>query len=281
LNDLKWTDTQARRLKELGVDLQKIGVEFSGALDQNRLFQQIEKKQVKAQRAKLSDLLTHGKKTHMESLMENLGQVLHHQGFIRVTTPVIITKASLERMTIDEDHPLFRQVFWINEKQCLRPMLAPSLYSLMVDFARLNHRPVRFYEMGSCFRKESDGARHNSEFTMLNLVEMGIPMENRQDRLKELAALIAKTAGINDYCFEDEDSKVYGTTLDVVAGPQKIEVASGAIGPHPLDAAWDITDTWVGMGFGVERLLMISKGDTFIGKWGKNLSYLDGIRLSI
>ncbi|MBU1342404.1 MAG: hypothetical protein KKD66_12345, partial [Proteobacteria bacterium] len=34
-------------------------------------------------------------------------------------------------------------------------------------------------------------------------------------------------------------------------------------------------------GFGVERLLMISKGDTFIGKWGKNLSYLDGIRLSI
>ena len=281
MNDLTWTETQVRRLKELGLDLENLSGNFSTPVERNKLFQQIEKKQVKNKKARLKEFLTKGGKTKIETLADDLTRVLNQQGFTRVTTPIIISKSALAKMTIDEDHPLSRQVFWINEKQCLRPMLAPNLYSLMVDFSRLNHQPIRFFEIGSCFRKESDGARHNSEFTMLNIVEMGVARENRHDRLKELAAIIAKTAGVNDFKFENEDSTVYGTTLDVVAGPEKIEVASGAMGPHPLDAAWGITDTWVGIGFGLERLLMISQGDTSIGKWGKSLSYLNGIRLSI
>ena len=93
--------------------------------------------------------------------------------------------------------------------------------------------------------------------------------------------MIAKTAGLNDFGFEKEDSAVYGTTLDVLAGPEKIEVASGAMGPHPLDAAWRITDTWVGIGFGLERLLMVSEKSQSLSKMGRSLSYLDGIRLNI
>ncbi len=213
--------------------------------------------------------------------MDDLSLMLNRQGFARVTTPLVISRAALAKMTIGEDHPLFRQVYWINEKQCLRPMLAPNLYSLMKDFGRLNLGTIRFFEMGSCFRRESDGAKHTSEFTMLNLVEMGLPRENRQERLEELAVLVAKTAGLTDFGFEREDSKVYGTTLDVVAGPEKIEVASGAMGPHPLDEPWGINDTWVGMGFGLERLLMTSQGDTSIGKWATSLAYVDGIRLKI
>lgn len=281
MNDLTWTDTQIRRLKELGVDLENLPACFSTLAERNKIFQKIEKKQVKAGREKLSDFLIQGEKSHIEKLKETLCRILHQQGFIQVFTPTIITKAALAKMTIDEDHPLFHQVYWLTEKQCLRPMLAPNLYSLMVDFSRLNHRPIRFFEMGSCFRKESDGARHNHEFTMLNLVEMGLAKETRIDRLKELAAIIAKAAGLNEFRFESEDSTVYGTTLDVVTGPENIEVASGAMGPHPLDAAWGITDTWAGMGFGIERLLMTSQGDTSIGKWSKSLSYFNGIRLSI
>ncbi|MBU8910105.1 MAG: hypothetical protein KOO65_02435, partial [Desulfobacterales bacterium] len=273
MNDLTWTDTQIRRLKELGADLENFPANFSTLAERNKIFQKIEKKQVKADRAKLSDFLSQGKKAHIEKLKETLCLTLHQQGFIRVFTPTVITRAALAKMTIDEKHPLFQQVYWINEKQCLRPMLAPNLYSLMVDFSRLSHRPIRFFEMGSCFRKESDGARHNSEFTMLNFVEMGLARENRHARLKQLAAVIAKAAGLNDFRFESEDSTVYGSTLDVVAGPQNIEVASGAMGPHPLDMAWGITDSWIGMGFGLERLLMISQGDTSIGRWGKSLSY--------
>lgn len=281
LNDLTWTDTQIRRLKELGVDLEKIPADFSTPAEGNKLFQQIEKKQVKKEKLKLKEFLKKGGKTRLDCLADDLTRVLNHQGFVRVTTPLIISKSALAKMTIDGDHPLTKQVYWINEKQCLRPMLAPNLYSLMVDFSRLNQRPVRFFEIGSCFRKESDGARHNSEFTMLNLVEMGLPEADRHARLKELASLIATTAGLDDFRFESEASKVYGSTLDVVAGPEGIEVASGAMGPHPLDIPWGFTDTWVGMGFGLERLLMTAQGDTSIGRWGKSLSYLDGIRLSL
>ena len=279
--DEKWSQTQTRRFKELGINPDHIQANFSTPEEKNKLFQQIEKKQVKTQMEKLAHLLIQNGKTQLQILKERLRQTLHQQGFTEVSTPTIITKQALKKMTIDEDHPLIKQVFWLNEKQCLRPMLAPNLYSLMVDFSRSNLRPIRFFEIGSCFRKKSSGARHSNEFLMLNLVEMGLPEQDRQERLKSLAEIIMKAASIEDYSFEQEDSKVYGSTLDVVAGNDHIEVASCAMGPHPLDAAWGINDTWVGMGFGLERLLMTSKGDTSIGKWAKSLSYLDGICLNI
>jgi phenylalanyl-tRNA synthetase alpha chain len=116
---------------------------------------------------------------------------------------------------------------------------------------------------------------------MLNLVEMGVPEDIRHQRLEELGQLIADAAGLKDYEFEKESSKVYGDTFDIVCGPNKLEIASGAIGPHPLDHAWRITDTWVGLGFGLERMIMMTEGSDSIRKWGRSLAYLDGIRLNI
>jgi len=281
LNELTWTPVQEQRLRELGLNLREITGVFSNVSQRNKLFQQLEKGQVKKEKRRLITFLRKGGRVTLENLVENLTNVLCDKGFVRVTTPIVISKSSLARMTVDDEHSLSRQVFWIGENKCLRPMLAPNLYSLMVDFSRFRYRPVRFFEIGSCFRKESDGAKHNSEFTMLNLVEMGTPEEKRLDRLKDLASLVAVTAGLSDYRFENEESKVYGTTLDVVTGPENIEVASGAMGPHPLDTAWGITDSWVGIGFGLERLLMTAAGETSISRWGKNLSYINGIRLSL
>jgi len=281
LTDEKWTQSQVRRFKELGIDTDDIPVDFSTPAERNSIFQQIEKKQVKAERKKLACLLTQARKTRIQILKERLDKALYQQGFTGVSTPIIITRQALKKMTIDEDHPLAKQVFWLNEKQCLRPMLAPNLYSLMEDFARIGQLPVRFFEIGPCFRKESDGARHSNEFTMLNLVEMGLPEQDRHDRLKFLAKIVMQASGIDDFSFENEDSGVYGSTLDVLAGSDHIEVASCAMGPHPLDAAWGITGTWVGMGFGLERLLMVSRPDDSIGKWGRSLSYIDGICLNI
>lgn len=277
----QWTLTQMARFKELGIDPDDIQEAVPTPGERNKVFQKIEKKQVKAQREKLVVLLTQTRKTKIQALREKLEQALYQEGFTGVSTPTITTRQALKKMTIDNDHPLTQQVFWLNNKQCLRPMLAPNLYSLMKDFSRLNERPIRFFEIGSCFRKESSGARHSNEFTMLNFVEMGLPEDERSDRLKFLAEMVMNAAGITDYDFESEDSKVYGSTLDVVAGPERIEVASGAMGPHPLDMAWGITDTWVGMGFGLERLVMISVPDNSIGKWSKSISYLDGICLNI
>lgn len=281
LAEQKWTQTQLRRFKELGIDLQKIHADFLTLDERNTLFQHIEKNQSKLQRKKLAKLLTETKKIQMQFLRERLEQELLQQGFTGVSTPTIITRKALEKMTIDAEHPLFKQVFWLNDKQCLRPMLAPNLYSLMQDFSRLNQKTSRFFEIGSCFRKESQGACHSNEFTMLNLVETGLPEQDRQKRLEYYATTVLQAAGINDFHFASEESEVYGATLDVMAGPERIELASGAMGPHPLDSAWGITDTWVGMGFGLERLLMVAKADSSIAKWTKNLSYIDGICLNI
>ncbi|WDP91504.1 MAG: pyrrolysine--tRNA(Pyl) ligase large subunit [Desulfobacter sp.] len=277
----KWTQTQLRRFKALGIEPDNLPSDCSTPEERNRLFQQIEKKEVQAQRKNLQNLLNHERKTRFQGLRERIEQALSQEGFTGVTTPTVITGQALKKMTIDAAHPLSKQVFWLNSNQCLRPMLAPNLYSLMKDLGRLDQRPIRFFEIGSCFRKESRGASHANEFTMLNLVEMGLPEEERHDRLRFLAQRIMAAAGIQDYRFESEDSNVYGETLDVVAGPDDVEVASGAMGPHALDVPWGITDTWVGMGFGLERLLMISNKDASIGKWAKSLAYLDGISLKI
>ncbi len=66
-----------------------------------------------------------------------------------------------------------------------------------------------------------------------------------------------------------------------MVGANGLELGSGAIGPHPLDHAWRITDTWVGIGFGLERLLMTVREGNSIGRVGRSLAYLDGIPLSI
>jgi phenylalanyl-tRNA synthetase alpha chain len=116
---------------------------------------------------------------------------------------------------------------------------------------------------------------------MLNLVEMGLPAENRQTRLEELTALIATAAGIEDYFLQVESSAVYGETMDILAGQNQVEIGSSAFGPHPLDRAWKVTDAWVGIGFGLERLLMVSEKSESLARMGKSLAYLDGIRLNI
>lgn len=276
-----WTDIQKRRLKELDAGPEVLDACFDSVEARNRAFLPVEKRLKEQAREKLKSFLSTDLRPRLCRLETRLVDTLNRMGFSQVVTPIVISKGWLARMSIDDSHPLSRQVFWIDGRQCLRPMLAPNLYSLMIDLGRVAERPIRFFEVGPCFRKESDGARHSSEFTMLNLVEMGLPLESRLDRLRELGAAVAEAAGIEDYRFETESSEIYGDTLDVVAGDAGVEIASGAMGPHPLDAAWRVTDTWVGLGFGLERMVMVARGGDTLGRWGRSLAYLDGIRLNL
>lgn len=50
-----------------------------------------------------------------------------------------------------------------------------------------------------------------------------------------------------DYTLTREESDVYVETLDVEV--DGTEVASGAVGPHRLDAAHDVHEAWAGVGF--------------------------------
>jgi len=277
----KWTAIQQARLIELAADDTALARQFENAAARDKAYQQLEKQLVQVQRQKLQQLRDGPRRPKLCRLESRLTDILVQNNFVQVTTPTILSKGLLAKMSIDEDHPLAAQVFWLGNDKCLRPMLAPHLYFVLKDLLRLWEKPVRIFEIGSCFRKESQGAQHSNEFTMLNLVEMGLAENQRQSRLEEMAALVTAAAGIDDYIIQKESSAVYGETIDILAGEDRMEIGSAAMGPHVLDQAWQVTDAWMGIGFGLERLLMVTENSRSLAKMGRSLGYLDGIRLNI
>lgn len=276
---MTWTDLQKKRLQELNCTAALETRCFASAAEREAAFKQEEaalKRQARAQLAHLQEVTRRPALCRMES---TLVAALTGAGFVQVSTPVILAKSMLARMTIDDNHALFSQVFWLDDKRCLRPMLAPNLYTLLKDLLRLWPKPVRIFEIGSCFRKESQSANHLNEFTMLNLVEWGLPEAERLSRLQEMAAIVMQAAGIAGFSLQQEESVVYGDTIDVMLG--ELELGSGAMGPHVLDGLWGMTGTWMGLGFGLERLAMVGEGRRNVRSVGKGLSYLDGVRLNL
>ena len=276
-----YSETQKQRLKELGVSTEECMQSFTSQEEREQRFQSTERSLVKAERKRLQHFCENVRRSRVAKLERDLADTLMDAGFIEVRSPLLISGASLAKMGVDEQHPLHSQVFWVDNKKCLRPMLAPNLYSVARDLLRINKGVVRIFEIGSCFRKESQGARHANEFTMCNIAEFCLPMDERHARLEELAQMVLSCAGTTDYKFEAETSEVYGDTIDVVHEPTDLELASGAMGPHPLDSKWRVNTTWVGVGFGLERLVMIGDKECSMGSLGRSLSYMDGIRLTI
>jgi len=278
---VQWSEAQYRRLVELNAGDSDLNMECESAEVRDRTYQAIERRLVKRERQRLNEFREIHFRPSLIRLENQLADVLIKNGFVQVITPIIMSKGLLSKMGIDDSHPLASQIYWLGSNKCLRPMLAPHLYFILKDLLRLWKKPVRIFEVGPCFRKESQGAKHSNEFTMLNLVEMGLPQESCQDRIQELAGLVAEAAGIKDYKLVAEKSEVYGETLDVVSANGDIELGSGAMGPHPLDRHWKITDAWVGIGFGLERLLMAAGKGRNLARMGRSLAYLDGIRLNL
>jgi pyrrolysyl-tRNA synthetase-like protein len=277
--DIPWSPVQQRRLEELGAAGTDSDARFGSEAERDAAFQELEKSLVKARRTELAALQKEARSPALCRLERRLSDLLAGAGFTRVLTPTLMSRGMLAKMGIRAGHSLHDKIFWVDERRCLRPMLAPHLYSLLVDLLRVWEKPVRIFEVGSCFRRETQGSQHAAEFTMLNLCEMGLPAESCRARLEELAALLMRTAGIEGYVLESETSVVYGQTVDLVA--RGVELGSAAIGPHELDRPWHITEPWVGIGLGLERLVMVAEGGDSLARWGRSLSHLDGRPLRV
>lgn len=272
---------QRQRLIDLNAGKEITEKEFEDTASRDSFFKTEERKLVQKNKENLKQLLEveHIPLTiRVERLLEQW--LTEEEGFTRVATPVMITADKLSKMNIQQDNHLREQIFWADRKHCLRPMLAPNLYEVMRDLHRITNKPVKIFEAGSCFRKESQGAQHMNEFTMLNLVELdGVKEGEQMERLEELARGAMKAVGIDEYQLVKETSGVYIETLDIVAND--VEIASGAYGPHPLDPAWGIFDPWVGIGLGLERVAMVKGGYQTIKRAGKSITYVDGIPLKL
>jgi phenylalanyl-tRNA synthetase alpha chain len=273
---IEWTASQKQRLKELGIPSDE---EYDLNSDEEReaLFSRLVTQRQSEGRKAIRHMLEKPERHPLAQLEECLSQALVNDGFIEVRTPTIISRSALEKMGIGRDHPLHEQVFWLDDKRCMRPMLAPNLYYSMRHLKRSSRGPVRLFEVGTCYRKESRGSNHLEEFTMLNLVELD-PVNDPNSQLERHIATVMTAAGL-DYELCTCTSDVYVQTTDVEVGG--VEVASGAVGPHKLDPAHGIKDPWAGVGFGLERLLMLMRAEDNVKKVGRSLIYLRGVRLDI
>ena len=208
MTKIKWSEVQLLRLKELDAAPDEQDHEFNSTTDRDRAFLLLEKKLTLDARFHLNELREKYLRPSLCRLETVLVETLTGNGFVQVVTPTIMSRAHLAKMTIDENHSLYSQVYWIDKDRCLRPMLAPHLYYVLKDLLRLWEKPVRIFEVGSCFRKESQGAQHSSEFTMLNLVEMGLPGDLCCGRMVELGALLSREEGLDCFIMETERSCV-------------------------------------------------------------------------
>jgi phenylalanyl-tRNA synthetase alpha chain len=279
---MKFTKTQQQRIIELDMKGKYANTiqqrSFASPHEREDSFKKIEEKLVKENKDRLANLSKQTYQSSLRRLEFSVVKLLNELEFIEVITPIKLAKGNLEKMGINEEDPLWQQIYWVDDgKYCLRPMLAPNLYYLLSRFERVLSNPIKIFEVGTCFRKESRGSKHLSEFTMLNLVELEI-QGNSEERLKFLIEKVMNGLEI-DYEIEEEDSAVYGKTIDIIV--DGTEVGSAAIGPHPLDSAWNITGSWVGVGFGLERLVMCREGFNNIKRIGRSLIYQDGVRLNI
>ena len=272
-----FSDTQKQRLLELGAESETLEMHFSLESERNQYFNTLSKQLSTKNIGILNQLRTTFHRPALTRIAAQAVESLVRAGFVEVVTPAFLARNSLKKMNILENDGLWQQIFWIDKNRCLRPMLAPNLYFILAHVQRLWPRPIQLFEIGSCWRKESKGAHHLEEFTMLNIVELGCQCEP-QNRLIEMVDLVMSTFGL-PYELMKETSQVYGFTMDVVC--KGVEVASGVTGPHPLDRNLNIIDSWAGLGVGLERVAMLVTGKMNIHRVGRSLIYLDGARLNI
>ena len=278
--DIGFTVTQKERLTELSAE-EFAELSFADKAARDAKFAELNKELSARQRDKIKELLSEKHAPEAWAIERDIeGWLMGDLGFTRVGTPLIISGDMLDKMSITEESHLREQVFWVDRNKCLRPMLAPNLYVVMRELHRITGGPVRIFEAGPCFRKESQGAQHLNEFTMLNFVEYAACEPGEQmERLEYLARSAMKAIGMSDYELVRQGSAVYGETLDIeVSG---VELASGSFGPHRLDPGWGVFEPWVGLGFGIERIALVKGGYKTIKRVGKSITFIDGAPLSV
>jgi pyrrolysyl-tRNA synthetase len=198
------------------------------------------------------------------------------RGFLEVKSPILIPIEYVERMGIDSDTELSKQVFRVDKNLCLRPMLAPNLYNYLRKLDRVLPDPIKLFEIGPCYRKESEGKEHLEEFTMLNFCQMGsgCTRETLESIIKEFLDFLKI-----DFKIIGDSCMVYGDTLDIMHG--ELEISSAVVGPIPLDREWGIDKPWIGAGFGLERLLKVMYGFKNIKRAARSENYYNGISTNL
>lgn len=264
------TRSQIERLETLLIPGDKI------SLNTGMGFKELESDLLARRKGDMQQIYAELRENNLGKLEREITKFFVDRGFLEIKSPILIPAEYVERMGIDNDTELSKQVFRVDKNFCLRPMLAPNLYNYLRKLDRVLPDPIKIFEIGPCYRKESDGKEHLEEFTMLNFCQMGsgCTRENLEAIIKEFLDYLEI-----DFEIVGDSCMVYGDTLDVMHGD--LELSSAVVGPVPLDREWGIDKPWIGAGFGLERLLKVKHKFKNIKRAARSESYYNGISTSL
>lgn len=243
---------------------------------EKRSFQELEVTLINKRKEDLREVYEDSRENLLGKLERQITEFFVDRGFMEIKSPILIPFKYMERMGVGEDTKLSQQIFRVDENMCLRPMLAPGLYNYLYKFDNVLPDPIRIFEIGPCYRKESDGKSHLEEFTMLNFCQMGskCTRENLILLIQDfLDFLNIEHEIVSDNCM------VYGETIDVLH--KDMELSSAVVGPIPQDIDWGINKPWMGAGFGLERLLKVMHNFKTIKRAARCENYYNGISTNL
>ncbi|MDK2939417.1 MAG: pyrrolysyl-tRNA synthetase [Methanolobus sp.] len=243
---------------------------------EKRSFAELESTLTLQRKKDIREMYEDSRENLLGKLERTITEFLVDMGFLEVKSPILIPFEYMERMGVGEDKKLSEQIFRVGDNMCLRPMLAPGLYNHLRKFDNVLPDPVRIFEIGPCYRKESDGNSHLEEFTMLNFCQMG--SNCTRDELEYLIKELLDFLGI-EFEIVADSCMVYGDTIDVMH--KKMELSSAVVGPVPMDMDWGVNKPWIGAGFGLERLLKAKHDFKNIKRAARSESYYNGISINL
>jgi pyrrolysyl-tRNA synthetase len=266
IHETKFTRSQLDRLETLVLSGDK------ASLNEDLSFRELESELLARRKNDMKRIYSDERENNLGKLERDITKFFVERGFLEIKSSILIPAEYVERMGIDNDTELSKQVFRIDKNLCLRPMLAPSLYNYLRRLDKILPDPIKIFEIGPCYRKESDGKDHLEEFTMLNFCQMGsdCSRENLKSLIKEFLDYLEI-----DFEIVEDSCMVYGETLDVIHG--NLELSSAVVGPVPLDREWGIDKPWIGAGFGLERLLKVMHNFKNVKRAARSESYYNGI----
>jgi pyrrolysyl-tRNA synthetase, C-terminal region/pyrrolysyl-tRNA synthetase, N-terminal region len=266
-NKNKFSASQKKRLEAL-----LVADEYDLESDSLPEFEKLEKELVALRKKELCDIYENSREHMLAKLERDISAFLISKGFIEIKSSILIPEEYIIRMGIDKDLELSKQIFRTDDGKCLRPMLAPVLYNYLRRFDKILPDPIKIFEIGPCYRKESDGSSHLEEFTMVNFCQMGDG--STRETLVRLIDEFLTTLEIS-YEIEGDECMVYGATVDVMHGD--LELSSAVVGPIPMDIDWGVNKPWIGAGFGLERLLKAKYNFKNIKRGSRSEYYYNGI----
>ena len=266
-NKNKFSASQKKRLESL-----LTAGEYDLESDSLPEFEKLEKELTALRKKELCAIYENDREHMLAKLERDISAFLISKGFIEIKSSILIPEEYIVRMGIDKDAELSKQIFRTDDGKCLRPMLAPVLYNYLRRFDKILPDPIKIFEIGPCYRKESDGSSHLEEFTMVNFCQMGDGAT--RETLIQLIDDFLTTLEIS-YEIEGDECMVYGATVDIMHGD--LELSSAVVGPVPMDIDWGVNKPWIGAGFGLERLLKAKYNFKNIKRGSRSEYYYNGI----